>query len=123
MYGQTCCFVSPKIKYGIYKANDNEYYVMTERAARNMAYQEIFAKEGVVERSADIQGSDLVGSRVDAPLSFHKDGVRVLPMESILETKGTGVVTCVPSDSPDDYTMIMELAKKVGPAQNSRLGR
>jgi leucyl-tRNA synthetase len=33
-------------------------------------------------------------------------------MESVLATKGTGVVTSVPSDSPDDYAMITELAKK-----------
>ncbi|OAA52133.1 Rossmann-like alpha/beta/alpha sandwich fold protein [Cordyceps fumosorosea ARSEF 2679] len=33
-------------------------------------------------------------------------------MESVLPTKGTGIVTCVPSDSPDDYATIMDLAKK-----------
>jgi leucyl-tRNA synthetase len=33
-------------------------------------------------------------------------------MESVLPTKGTGVVTSVPSDSPDDYATIMDLAKK-----------
>ncbi|KAK8031206.1 leucyl-tRNA synthetase- cytoplasmic [Apiospora arundinis] len=112
MYGQVACFVSPKITYGAYKASENEYYIITERAAKNMAHQEIFAKEGSIEKAADIAGSDLIGSLVDAPLSFHKEGVRVLPMESILETKGTGVVTCVPSDSPDDFVMIKDLAKK-----------
>ncbi|KAI0151884.1 leucyl-tRNA synthetase, cytoplasmic [Hypoxylon sp. NC0597] len=112
MYGQVACFVSPKITYGVYEAAPKEYYVMTERAARNMAHQEIFAEEGVIKKSADIQGADLIGTLVNAPLSFHKNGVRVLPMESILETKGTGVVTCVPSDSPDDYATITDLAKK-----------
>ncbi|KAI0110003.1 leucyl-tRNA synthetase [Daldinia grandis] len=112
MYGQVACFVSPKITYGVYEAAPGEYYVMTERGAKNMAYQEIFAQEGVIKKTAEIDGSDLIGSLVNAPLSFHKDGVRVLPMESILETKGTGVVTCVPSDSPDDYATITDLAKK-----------
>ncbi|KAI1086076.1 leucyl-tRNA synthetase, cytoplasmic [Rostrohypoxylon terebratum] len=112
MYGQVACFVSPRVTYGIYEAAPNEYYVMTERAAKNMAHQEIFAEEGVIKKTADIQGSDLIGTLVNAPLSFHKGGVRVLPMESILETKGTGVVTCVPSDSPDDYATISDLAKK-----------
>ncbi|KAI1107739.1 leucyl-tRNA synthetase, cytoplasmic [Jackrogersella minutella] len=112
MYGQVACFVSPKVTYGIYEAAPGEYFVMTERAAKNMAHQEIFAEEGVIKKAVDIQGSDLIGSLVNAPLSFHKDGVRVLPMESILETKGTGVVTCVPSDSPDDYATITDLAKK-----------
>ncbi|RYP74735.1 hypothetical protein DL770_007554 [Monosporascus sp. CRB-9-2] len=112
MYGQTACFVSPNITYGIYEARPQEFYVMTERAARNMSHQEIFAEEGVIKKKAEIQGADLIGSLVNAPLSFHKGGVRVLPMDTILETKGTGVVTCVPSDSPDDYAMMMELAKK-----------
>ncbi|KAI2616624.1 leucyl-tRNA synthetase, cytoplasmic [Hypoxylon sp. NC1633] len=112
MYGQVACFVSPKLTYGVYEAAPKEYYVMTERAARNMAYQEIFTQEGVVRKTTEIQGSDLIGALVDAPLSFHRAGVRILPMESILETKGTGVVTCVPSDSPDDYATITDLAKK-----------
>lgn len=112
MYGQVACFVSPKLTYGVYEATPGEYYVMTERAARNMAHQEIFAEEGIIKKTTEIQGSDLIGTLVNAPLSFHKDGVRVLPMESILETKGTGVVTCVPSDSPDDYATIVDLAKK-----------
>jgi leucyl-tRNA synthetase len=113
MYGQTACFVGPKIKYGVYKASEKEYFVITERAAKNMAYQGIFEKEGKIEKAAEIHGDDLIGSLVYAPLSFHKEGVRVLPMDTILETKGTGVVSCVPSDSPDDYAMSLELAKKV----------
>jgi leucyl-tRNA synthetase len=112
MYGQTCCFVGPKITYGVFKANENDYYVVTERAARNMAYQGIFATEGSIEKAADIQGSDMVGTLVNAPLSVHREGVRVLPMDTVLPTKGTGVVTSVPSDSPDDYATVTDLAKK-----------
>lgn len=33
-------------------------------------------------------------------------------MQTVLATKGTGVVTSVPSDSPDDYINLMELRKK-----------
>ncbi|KAK6071870.1 leucyl-tRNA synthetase [Seiridium cupressi] len=112
MYGQTCCFVGPKIGYGIFKVSENEYFLVTDRAARNMSYQGIFATEGKIEKVAEVQGSDLVGSLVNAPLSLHKEGVRVLPMESVLPTKGTGVVTSVPSDSPDDYATVTDLAKK-----------
>ncbi|GAB0135242.1 hypothetical protein EsDP_00003587 [Epichloe bromicola] len=112
MYGQTCCFVGPKITYGLFKAGENSYYVVTDRAARNMAYQGILAQEGVVEKAAEIQGSDIVGTLVNAPLSLHKEGVRVLPMETVLPTKGTGVVTSVPSDSPDDFATVTDLAKK-----------
>ncbi|KAI0479377.1 hypothetical protein GGR56DRAFT_634681 [Xylariaceae sp. FL0804] len=112
MYGQTCCFVGPKIKYGIFKASESEYFLVTDRAARNMAYQGTFAKEGAIEKVAEIEGADIVGTLVHAPLSCHAEGVRVLPMETVLPTKGTGVVTSVPSDSPDDYATVMDLAKK-----------
>ncbi|GAO16259.1 uncharacterized protein UV8b_08222 [Ustilaginoidea virens] len=112
MYGQTCCFVGPKITYGLFKAGDSSYYLVTDRAARNMAYQGILAQEGVVEKAAEVQGSDVVGTLVNAPLSLHREGVRVLPMETVLPTKGTGVVTSVPSDSPDDFATVSDLAKK-----------
>lgn len=112
MYGQTCCFVGPKLTYGVYKASAKEYYLVTNRAARNMAYQGIFEKDGVIEKAAELKGSDMIGTLVNAPLSLHKDGVRVLPMETVKEDKGTGVVTSVPSDSPDDYATVMDLAKK-----------
>ncbi|KAL3426611.1 leucyl-tRNA synthetase [Phlyctema vagabunda] len=112
MYGQTCCFVGPKIKYGVFKVSEKEYYVITDRAARNMAFQGIFPQNGVFEKVAEILGSACVGTLVNAPLSVHKDGVRILPMDTVLPTKGTGVVTSVPSDSPDDYATVTDLAKK-----------
>jgi len=112
MYGQTCCFVGPKIKYGVFKISDKEFYVITDRAARNMAYQGIFPKNGVFEKVAEVLGSACVGTLVNAPLSVHKEGVRILPMDTVLPTKGTGVVTSVPSDSPDDFATITDLAKK-----------
>lgn len=99
MYGQTCCFVGPSLSYGVFRASENEYFVITDRAAKNMAYQGIFEKEGVPEKAADLQGSDIIGTVVNAPFSFHPQ-VRVLPMDTVLATKGTGVVSCVPSDSP-----------------------
>jgi len=37
MYGQTCCFVGPKIQYGMFVDRD-EVYICTPRAAKNMAY-------------------------------------------------------------------------------------
>lgn len=119
MYGQTCCFVGPKINYGIFKVSENEYYVVTKRAAWNMAFQGIFFRSDAFPRNAnelvpvvELPGSSVVGTLVNAPLSVHIQGVRILPMESVLPNKGTGVVTSVPSDSPDDYATVIELAKK-----------
>src|SRR6201747_176259 len=111
MYGQTCCFVGPKIKYGVFKVSEKDFYVITDRAARNMAYQGIFPKNGVYEKVAEVVGAAGVCTLVNAPLSVHKE-VRILPMDTVLPTKGTGVVTSVPSDSPDDFATVTDLAKK-----------
>jgi leucyl-tRNA synthetase len=77
-----------------------------------MAYQKIFPDWGVFPKVAEMQGADVIGTLVNAPLSVHKNGIRILPMESVKATKGTGVVTSVPSDSPDDYATTMDLIKK-----------
>jgi leucyl-tRNA synthetase len=112
MYGQTNVFVSPTIVYGIYKTpKADEYFLITDRAARNMAYQQIL-EWGKPEKVVEIPGAALVGTLVDAPLSFRKEGVYVVPMDTIKDSKGTGVVTSVPSDSPDDWVMTAELNKK-----------
>ncbi|KAJ3120198.1 cytosolic leucyl tRNA synthetase [Nowakowskiella sp. JEL0407] len=112
MYGQTNCFVGVDIDYGLYIANDKEAYVITERAARNMSWQGIFAGErGVLNKIAEFKGWDLVGLPLKAPLAVY-DTVYTLPMEGVLSTKGTGVVTSVPSDSPDDYITVQDLMKK-----------
>ncbi|KAK4219080.1 leucyl-tRNA synthetase, class Ia, archaeal/eukaryotic cytosolic [Rhypophila decipiens] len=111
MYGQTNLFVSPSITYGIFKVSETDFYLATDRAARNMAFQGIFPEWGIVPKVMDIKGSDLIGSMVRALLSVHTD-IYVIPMDTIKETKGTGLVTSVPSDSPDDYAMTIELHKK-----------
>ncbi|KAE8218384.1 hypothetical protein CF326_g9180, partial [Tilletia indica] len=111
MYGQTNCFVGPTIPYGLFAINDKEIYLCTERAARNMAYQGTISERGRVEKLAEIKGADLIGTKIKAPFAIH-DEVYILPMDSVLATKGTGVVTSVPSDSPDDYATFMELRKK-----------
>ncbi|QIW97279.1 hypothetical protein AMS68_002797 [Peltaster fructicola] len=113
MYGQTCCFVGPTITYGIFEIEKGkEYYFISDRAARNMAFQNIFPTWGEFPKVAELKGSEVIGTLVDAPLSIHKDGVYILPMDTVKASKGTGVVTCVPSDSPDDYATTMDLIKK-----------
>ncbi|ODV97801.1 hypothetical protein PACTADRAFT_83214 [Pachysolen tannophilus NRRL Y-2460] len=111
MLGQTCCFVSPNIDYGIFDAGNNEYYICTERAFKNMSYQKLTPKRGYFKSVIDINGKTLIGSKIHAPLAVHKE-LRILPMETVLASKGTGVVTCVPSDSPDDFITQKELFHK-----------
>ncbi|BFZ57205.1 cytosolic leucyl tRNA synthetase [Savitreella phatthalungensis] len=111
MYGQTNCFVGPKVNYGLFQAKDGEVFICTPKSARNMAYQGIFESRGEVIQLAEIPGRALVGTIVNAPLSVYGQ-VRILPMDSVVATKGTGVVTSVPSDSPDDFMTTQDLAKK-----------
>lgn len=46
-----------------------------------------------------------------APMTSYEK-IYALPMLTIKEDKGTGVVTSVPSDSPDDYAALVDLKKK-----------
>ncbi|KAI0401808.1 leucyl-tRNA synthetase [Xylaria palmicola] len=125
MYGQTCCFVGPTVDYGIFRMpkedGKDEYFFCSERSARNgmshtillfMAFQGTFSPWGEYHQVVGLKGSDVVGTLVHAPLSIHEKGIRILPMGTVKPTKGTGVVTCVPSDSPDDYATILDLRKK-----------
>lgn len=111
MYGQTNCFVSPTIQYGLFEMRDGSLYICTHRAARNMSFQNITAERGVVKQVATIEGRFLYGTKIHAPNGVHQ-AVHILPMETVLATKGTGVVTSVPSDSPDDFINLMHLRKK-----------
>ncbi|CAG8548822.1 11572_t:CDS:10 [Diversispora eburnea] len=111
MYGQTNCFVGVNINYGLFNINKTDVFVCTYRAARNMAFQGFSIERGHVSQIIEIKGETLVGTKVSAPLSKYEQ-VYVLPMENVLATKGTGVVTSVPSDSPDDYATFQDLKKK-----------
>lgn len=86
MYGQTNCFVGTSIKYGVFAGKNNEVYVCTHRAARNMAFQGITETAGEVTKLAEIDGSQLVGTKVKAAFSVNPE-VYVLPMENVLPTK------------------------------------
>lgn len=124
--GQTNCWVSPNFNYKAYmvqnKAGEEEVYIMTARAARNMAYQDfvINGKTGADPASLfEVEGSKMVGMPLSAPLSPY-DTIYTLPMSTITESKGTGVVMSVPSDSPDDYINFTQLVNK--PEYRAKLG-
>ncbi|CAD7000678.1 unnamed protein product [Ceratitis capitata] len=112
MYGQTNCWLHPDIKYIAWQTSrSSEVWISTRRAARNMSYQGFTAEEGKVVEIAELTGQDLLGTPLAAPMTSHKV-IYTLPMLSIKEDKGTGVVTSVPSDSPDDYAALVDLQKK-----------
>ncbi|CAK8697067.1 unnamed protein product [Clavelina lepadiformis] len=111
MFGQTNCWIHPNIPLIAYKMATGEIFVSTRRAARNMAYQEMTAQQGHVDVVAELIGQDIMGKPLKAPLTSY-EVIYTLPMLTIKEDKGTGVVTSVPSDSPDDYAALCDLKKK-----------
>ncbi|KJH53016.1 leucine--tRNA ligase [Dictyocaulus viviparus] len=106
MYGQTNCFLHPDIQYSVFYAGENEdmVFIATARSARNMSYQGLTARNGVVHYVDGLEmipGKAFLGAAVSAPLTSYPK----------IQT-GTGVVTSVPSDSPDDYAALTDLKKK-----------
>eukprot|EP01105_Mastigella_eilhardi_P024714 TRINITY_DN64_c0_g4_i1.p1 TRINITY_DN64_c0_g4~~TRINITY_DN64_c0_g4_i1.p1 ORF type:complete len:1079 (-),score=347.02 TRINITY_DN64_c0_g4_i1:3286-6522(-) len=111
MYGQTNCWIHPELKYGAFAAGNNEVFICTFRAARNFAFQGFSEEPGKVKCLLELTGADLMGLPLKAPLTSYPI-VYTLPMLTIQPDKGTGVVTSVPSDSPDDYMNFMQLKTK-----------
>jgi len=111
MYGQTNYWVLPEGDYGAFMMGNGEVFIMAPRAARNMAFQDQTAVFGKVDCLLEMKGWDLLGLPVCAPNAM-LPVIYGLPMLTILMTKGTGVVTSVPSDAPDDYMALQDLKKK-----------
>ncbi|KAK6740048.1 hypothetical protein RB195_008489 [Necator americanus] len=116
MYGQTNCYLHPDIQYSAFYAGEKEdmVFIATARAARNMSYQGLTAENGVVHYVEGLEkfpGSKILGAGLSAPLATYPK-VYALPMLTIKDDKGTGVVTSVPSDSPDDFAALTDLKKK-----------
>ena len=74
------------IKYGVFAVNDKEAFVSTLRAARNMAFQGTITPRGHIEQLAEIDGSKIVGTKINAPFAINPQ-VYVLPMDNVLATK------------------------------------
>ncbi|XP_045480159.1 leucine--tRNA ligase, cytoplasmic isoform X1 [Harmonia axyridis] len=111
MYGQTNCWLHPDMSYVAFECKNGEVFICTERAARNMSYQGFTAVEGKYDVLLRLTGQDLLGCCLKTPLTSY-EYVYALPMLTIKADKGTGIVTSVPSDSPDDYAALIDLKKK-----------
>lgn len=111
MYGQTNCWVHPDMKYVAFEVVAGDIYVCTHRAALNMSYQGFTPEVGKVTVLVHLQGQDIMGLALESPLTSYKV-IYTLPMLTIKEDKGTGVVTSVPSDAPDDFAALRDLKNK-----------
>ena len=96
-------------------------YIVGGHAARNMAYQDLLASgpDPSPAPVAVVSGQALLGVPLSAPRAPHGT-LFVLPLLTISMTKGTGIVTSVPSDSPDDFAALRDLKQK--PALRAKYG-
>lgn len=118
MYGQTNCFVLPTGEYGAYQIDaTDEIFIMSARAARGLACQSYQGNEYFTKKFSQItclenfSGDELLGLPLKAPLATYEK-VYTLPLLTISMGKGTGIVTSVPSDAPDDYVSLKALQDK-----------
>ncbi len=61
MYGQTNAWALPEGAYGAFRAPGGAVYVMTERSARNLSWQDRLPPTGAPERLLALTGQDLIG--------------------------------------------------------------
>ena len=111
MYGQTNCFVLPEGEYGAYLFKNEEVFILSERSAIGLCHQDASDKWGEVTCLLKMTGQQLLGTPLEAPYSNYPV-VYTLPLMTISMGKGTGVVTSVPSDAPDDFVALKELKDK-----------
>lgn len=131
MYGQTNAWLLPDGEYGIYVIQDNrksnksdqshdisttthkphELFICSHKSALNMSYQELTEQRGKPQQLGVLKGMDLMGCAIKSPYAKF-DLVYILPLLTISMNKGTGVVTSVPSDAPDDYAALQDLRTK-----------
>ncbi|PON97504.1 Leucyl-tRNA synthetase, class Ia, archaeal/eukaryotic cytosolic [Trema orientale] len=119
MYGQTNSWVLPDGTYGAFEINETDVFIITERAALNLAYQGYSRVPEKPTCLVELTGFDLIGLKLKSPLAFNEI-IYALPMLTILTNKGTGIVTSVPSDAPDDYMALHDLKSK--PALRAKYG-
>ena len=104
---------------------------MIHRAQR-VSLQDLFPTWGAPKKLLDFKGRELLGAAVRSEHSYipcrmgaHArpcilvtqvrsphctyEKIYMLPLMTISMTKGTAIVTSVPSDSPDDYAAFIEL--------------
>ena len=112
VYGQVCFWVNPDVTYTRIKKGD-ETWIVSKEAAEKLQLQ---ADDVTV--LSPIAGKDMVGWKCEAPM-IHKE-VPVLPASFSDPNVGSGLVTSVPSDAPDDWISLEAL--KNDPALTKKYG-
>jgi leucyl-tRNA synthetase len=112
VYGQVCFWVNPDVEYAkvSYKG---ETWIVSPEAAEKLSFQ----KDGV-ETVGSIPGRDMIGWMCEAPM-IHRE-IPVFPASFCDPDVGSGLVTSVPSDAPDDWISLE--AVKNDPRMESEFG-
>ncbi len=102
-YGQTNIWANPGTEYVAARHGD-ERWVLSREAVSKLREQGTELTEEKV-----MKGSDLIGR---SAYSFTMQGdIPILPAGFADPSKGTGIVSSVPSDSPDDYAALLDLKR------------
>ncbi|MFQ5838192.1 MAG: leucine--tRNA ligase [Thermoplasmata archaeon] len=101
IFGTTNVWVDPEVEYVEAMVN-GERWIINQKAAEKLKAQ---GKE--VKVLGSVPGAHLVGQSCVAPLIG--DPVPILPSHFIDQDIGTGIVSSVPSDAPDDLVALREL--------------
>ncbi|NLL94985.1 MAG: leucine--tRNA ligase [Thermoplasmatales archaeon] len=106
VYGQVCFWVNPDVEYAKIRKG-GEVWVVSEPAVGKLVQQ----MDGI-ERIGTVRGRDLIGKMCSAPMAGRD--IPVFPAGFCDPDVGTGLVTSVPSDSPDDIVSLMALKADPG---------
>ncbi|HTY47828.1 MAG TPA: leucine--tRNA ligase [Methanomassiliicoccales archaeon] len=101
VFGQTNFWINPNVTYAKVR-NGDETWVISKEAFGKLEHQ----KDGL-EVVGEVSGRSLVGAKCIAPV-IHRE-IMVLPASFCDPNVGTGLVTSVPSDAPDDYIALKNL--------------
>lgn len=103
VFGQTNLWIDPNVVY-VEASVDGEKWILNRECAEKLTQQK---KEVTI--IAEIDAKDLIGRTCTAPF-IHKH-IPILPSRFIDQDKGTGIVTSVPSDAPDDWVALRDLQR------------
>ncbi|MCL2786038.1 MAG: leucine--tRNA ligase [Methanomassiliicoccaceae archaeon] len=101
VYGQVNFWVNPDVEYVKMRKGD-ETWIVSRPAAEKLAYQ-----MDDCEIIGTVNGKDMVGWMCEAPMI--RRSVPVFPARFCDPNVGTGLVTSVPSDAPDDWISLRDV--------------
>lgn len=113
VFGQTNLWVAPEVEYVVAQTGE-ERWILNESAVMKLREQ---GKNLTI--AGRVRGADLIG--LDAVAPAINRAIPILPSAFIDQGRGTGIVTSVPSDAPDDFVALRDLQQDEGALAKYRL--